>query len=634
MRSLVEDAFWHSPTALLLIDPNQNLIKAANFEALHLIGLELAELLQLKVSDIIDDALPDLVVFTQEALANGNAWSNFFYLNCFSPQTKNRVELSAKTVDVQQKQFLEFSFQDAEQLQVQRDRSDAHQHYRSGLTQWNRAAKVFQEFEQENRLILNAAGEGIYGVDGEGKTTFLNPAAEKLLGWAAEELIGKNIHETIHSKHSDGSHYHVKDCYIYRAFREGIVNSVDDEIFWTKNGKPIDVEYTSTPIKDSGHIVGAVVIFRDVTEKRLAKQQLIDAIEEVEQLKQRLEMENAYLQEEINSEFNHHQIVGKSIAIQHLLQKIELVAPTDATVLISGESGTGKELIARAIHELSNRGKRSLIRVNCAAVPADLFESEFFGHTKGAFTGATSDRPGRFELADGGTLFLDEVGEMPLSLQGKLLRVLQEQQFERVGESTTRNVDVRIIAATNRSLKSLVEQGKFREDLYFRLNVFPIESVPLRSRLDDIPLLAQHFLDRASRRANKVGLKISLAQLEKLKHYGWPGNIRELENVIERQVILAQGECVKFDDFKSSPDDSLNQPALIEALGTLTQSELKAQEKRNLVLALRKCNGKVFGKGGAAELLSIKPTTLSSRLKRYNINVSQFKNSPQAAESA
>ncbi len=355
----------------------------------------------------------------------------------------------------------------------------AEDHMRSGISTWQRVERVFQDIERENQLILRAAGEGIYGVNAEGKTTFVNPAAERMLGWTAEELVGKEIHPIVHHTHHDGRHYHNHDCPIYAAFRDGAVHQVDGEVFWRKDGSPAWVEYTSTPIRDRGVVVGAVVVFRDVSQRREADEKLHAALAEVDRLRERLELENAYLQEEIRIETNPRGIIGRSEAIQKTLRQVKLVAPTTAAVMITGESGTGKELIARAIHEASSRSDRPLIRVNCAAIPRELFESEFFGHVRGAFTGATRDRIGRFELADGGTLFLDEVGEIPLELQGKLLRVLQEGNFERVGQERTRAVDVRVIAATNRDLKQEVQRGRFREDLYFRLNVFPIETVPL-----------------------------------------------------------------------------------------------------------------------------------------------------------
>jgi len=276
----------------------------------------------------------------------------------------------------------------------------------------------------------------------------------------------------------------------------------------------------------------------------LAMQNML-AYEEIDQLKARLEEENLYLQDEIKTEHGYADIVGQSPALRSVLRQIELVAPTDASVLILGESGTGKELVAREIHKRSRRQNRPLIRVNCASIPRELYESEFFGHVKGAFTGALKDRAGRFEVADGGTLFLDEVGEIPLDLQSKLLRVLQEQQYERVGDEKTRQVDVRIIAATNRDLQKEVEAGRFRQDLYYRLNVFPIEVAPLRRRKEDIPLLASHLLEHAARKLNCAQPRLTKAHVIKLQSYDWPGNVRELQNVIERAVIIREVMCFR-----------------------------------------------------------------------------------------
>jgi len=337
----------------------------------------------------------------------------------------------------------------------------------------DRTDAAFDRIERENQPILRAAGEGIYGVNADGRTTFVNPAAERMLGWTAEELVGRDMHSLVHHSHPDGSHYADDTCPIYAAFRDGAIRHVENEKFFRKDGQSFWVEYTSTPIRDNGVLIGAVIVFRDVSQRRDADEKLRAAHEEVDRLRKRLELENAYLQEQIRIDGNHYGIIGRSAAIQKTLSQVALVAPTDATVLIAGESGTGKELVARAIHEDSRRANRPLIRVNCAAIPVDLFESEFFGHAKGAFVGALRDRIGRFELADGGTLFLDEIGEIPVPLQGKLLRVLQEGQFERVGEARTRRVDVRVIAATNRDLKALARRGSFREDLYFRSTSSP-----------------------------------------------------------------------------------------------------------------------------------------------------------------
>jgi transcriptional regulator with GAF, ATPase, and Fis domain len=266
-----------------------------------------------------------------------------------------------------------------------------------------------------------------------------------------------------------------------------------------------------------------------------------------------------------------------------------------------------------------------MIRVNCAAIPRDLFESEFFGHVKGAFTGAVNNRIGRFELADGGTIFLDEVGEIPLEQQGKLLRVLQEQQFERVGDGTTRHVDVRVIAATNQNLKKLVEEKKFREDLYFRLNVFPIESVPLRKRKEDIPSLTMHFIEKSGLKLNKPNMKVTVAQTNRLLDYEWPGNIRELENVIERKMIVSRGDHLTFDSFPLSRETVIIPNKNANNSNITTDSERKDQMKYDIITGLKITSGKIYGDNGAAQLLGIKPTTLASRIKKYGINLSDYK---------
>jgi PAS domain S-box-containing protein len=485
------------------------------------------------------------------------------------------------------------------------------------------AADTFDEILGSSRfgqLILSAAGEGIYGVNADGKTIFVNPAAERMLGWTSAELVGHDMHRIVHHTHQDGSPYPEQHCPIYAAFRDGAVHQVDNEVFWRRDGTSFCVDYTSTPIRDRGALLGAVIVFRDITQRREADEKLRAAHDEVERLRQKLELENAYLQEEIRIEGHHYGLIGRSAAIQNILRQIELVAPTDASVLIAGESGTGKELIARAIHAASARSDRPLIRVNGASVPRELFESEFFGHAQGAFPGALRDRVGRFELADGGTLFIDEVGEIPIELQGKLLRVLQEGQFERVGEEHTRLVDVRVIAATNRDLKQEVKRGRFRADLYFRLNVFPIEQLPLRERRDDIALLAAHFVGVESRKLKRADLRLTEGDVRRLTHYDWPGNVRELENVIERGAILARHGRLRID----LPD---GKPASVGAgaikaggpLPVLTDDARRERDRANIIAALAASGGKVFGQGGAAELLDVKPTTLASRIKALGI---------------
>ena len=614
----------YAPLAMLVVDPASDALVQVNAAGLALLGCEENATSLTRFSHFFGSAIALWVSFTDEVLTQGEAWSDDLSLLDLT-RKHHAVEVNARALEDGQRILL--MIQDRDQLETRRNRSEARRQHRLGHVGWERITQVFERIERQNRLILGAVGEGIYGLDAAGQTTFINPAAERILGWSAGDMVGHDAHQLFHHSHSDGSLFEVQQCSIHTSFSDGQVRRVDNEVFWHKNGEAIPVEYTSTPIFEMGRLVGAVVLFRDIRERQRAELRLREALNEVEQLKQRLELENQYLQEEIKAERNHHEIVGDSPAVLHLIRQIELVAPTDANVLVTGESGTGKELIARAIHASSRRSDRPLIRVNCAAIPRDLFESEFFGHVKGAFTGATNDRVGRFELADGGTLFLDEVGEIPLELQSKLLRVLQDQQFERVGDNLTRAVDVRVIAATNRDLREMVAAGGFREDLYFRLNVFPLHSVPLRERLGDIPLLAGHFLERACQAFNKPGVRLPLTQVEVLKRYPWPGNIRELENVIERQIIVSQDGRLRFDELlPAAAREQIETP--VEPLDDsepLRDEIVQQQLRLNTVAMLKRTGGKVSGEGGAAQLLGLKPTTLASRLRKWNIDPRNYK---------
>ena len=346
-----------------------------------------------------------------------------------------------------------------------------------------------------------------------------------------------------------------------------------------------------------------------VQERTKAAKTLQDALDEVERLKNRLQAENIYLQDEIKIVTNFENIITQSQSLKKVLRKVEQVAATDATVLILGESGTGKELIARAIHNISNRSERILVKVNCSALPTNLIESELFGHEKGAFTGAISQKIGRFELAHGGTLFLDEIGDLPLELQAKLLRVLQEGEFERVGSSKTIKVDVRIIAATNRELSQEIKSGQFREDLYFRLNVFPLQLPPLRERQEDIPLLVKYFIKKYSAKIGKSIDSLPAHAMETFMNYDWPGNVRELEHVIERTLITSQGKRLTLSDWLPHNGDHKSTPFL----------SLEENEKQHIIKALNLTNWRVSGDNGAAKLLDINPKTLESRMRRLHI---------------
>lgn len=393
--------------------------------------------------------------------------------------------------------------------------------------------------------------------------------------------------------------------------------------------------FTCHPLRSRGDVIGVLAVFtreplslERVTWLGLFAHQAATSIanarsyEEIERLKAKLEIENEYLRDEVNAAHGFGDVVGQSDGLRKVLDQVALVGPADSTVLISGESGTGKELVARALHERSRRKDRPLVRVNCGSIPRELFESEFFGHVKGAFTGAVRDRIGRFQLADGGTLFLDEVGEIPLDLQSKLLRVLQEGTFERVGDDRTRKVDVRLIAATNRDLFKEVAVGGFREDLFYRLSVFPIHVPPLRERADDIPLLAGHFLQQASRQFGGRQLRLEERHIETLQVYRWPGNVRELQNVVERAVIRAQSGPLQFDLASESGHET--QTASIDPSATsgriLNQQELKQFERNNVLAALEATNWKIYGPNGAAQLLEMSPTTLTSKVKALGLS--------------
>jgi transcriptional regulator with GAF, ATPase, and Fis domain len=347
----------------------------------------------------------------------------------------------------------------------------------------------------------------------------------------------------------------------------------------------------------------AAEISRQVTE---------DALVEIRKLKDKLEVERAYLQEEIKLEYNHENIVGQSNAINYVFFKVEQIAGTDTNVLILGETGTGKELVARAVHGLSLRKDRSLVKMNCAALPSNLIESELFGHEKGAFTGAHSRRLGRFEIASGATLFLDEIGELPLELQPKLLRVIENGEFERLGSSDTKKVNVRIIAATNRNLEEEVRKGRFREDLWYRLNIFPITMPPLRDRMEDIPLLVSFYIDKISKRLGKSIEMVPVSVMDALQNYHWPGNVRELENVLERAVISSSGPKLRLVDELKKPHKEFPR----------SSRTMEDVEREYITQVLEQVQWKVSGQNSASEILGLERSTLRARMRKLNIRKS------------
>ena len=455
--------------------------------------------------------------------------------------------------------------------------------------------QVFTESESFYRAALESLSEGVMILGADCRIIYANKLVYEITGYSPEELLGQTPSLLRADSERDDCAADKAPADEPRCF-EFEMKRKDGRLHW--------MYVKSTPYRnDGGEVLGRVVALSCIAKQK------------------NLEFQNEFLQDEFRASFGN--IIGHGPALQKVLAQIATVAPTEANVIILGESGTGKELVARAIHDLSARKDRPLVRVNCASIPKELFESEFFGHVRGAFTGAIKDRVGRFELADDGTLFLDEVGEIPPDLQSKLLRVLQEGQFERVGDERTRTVKVRLIAATNRDLLAEARAGRFRLDLYYRLSVFPIEVPSLRERLEDVGELAEHFIKQASRRLGVPRPRLTKIQAQELQGYDWPGNVRELQNVIERAVILAKGGKLQFElPHRANRDGPVDRPTLApgrDGEAELSLDELAVREREIVTAAVHRTNGKIYGTDGAAALLRIKPTTLVSKMKRLNI---------------
>jgi len=458
--------------------------------------------------------------------------------------------------------------------------------------------------------IVNSAMDAIITIDANQRVVLFNAAAEKMFRWSASEAIGQPLERLIPASLREVHSAHI------REFGETGVTSramagARAVSGLRSDGEEFPLEASISQVETAGQKL-FTVIMRDTTERKRAEKELRDALSEVQRLRDQLQQENIYLQEEIKLEHNFHEIVGQSDEIKYTLFKVEQVAPTDSSVLIMGETGTGKELVARAIHGSGPRKDRPLVKINCATLPTNLIENELFGHERGAFTGAHTRNPGRFEIANGATLFLDEVGELPLDLQAKLLRVLQDGEFERVGGSQTIKVDVRIIAATNRNLKAEIQEGHFREDLWYRLSVFPITVPPLRQRKSDLPLLINYFVDKFNRKLGKSVTSISPTALKELETYSWPGNVRELANVIERAVINSKGADFRLadrlvDETPSSPVTGDNPKSLIDV------------ERNHILQVLVSTGWKIEGNHGAARILGLNPSTLRTRMSKLRI---------------
>jgi len=473
-----------------------------------------------------------------------------------------------------------------------------------------RAERSLREREEKLARLVESAMDAIVEVDAELRVTQLNPAAEVMLGARATELLGASFIERMAQE---------SGAELRRCIGELDARDPGSRSLWLTRGlalcrtsrEPFSAEATLARTDQNGATYYTLIL-RDQSDRLEAERRI-----------QSLSAEAEYLREEIDAVVRADAILGQSPALQQVLADTALVAAAESTVLIQGETGTGKELFARAIHRASARKDKPLVKVNCAAVPASLMESEFFGHERGAFTGATQRRVGRFVLAHGGTLFLDEIGELPLDLQAKLLRVLQEGELEPVGSSKTIKVDVRIVAATNRDLAAEVRAGRFREDLYYRLSVFPLRLPPLRERPGDVERLAQAFVERIGRRLGRTFLPLSRECIRRLEAYAWPGNVRELENVIERAAVISRDARLNLD--RALPDIAAEPPTPAAASApagearVLRASEIEALERDNVQRALVAANGRVSGTGGAAELLGIPASTLASRMKALGL---------------
>ena len=464
-----------------------------------------------------------------------------------------------------------------------------------------RAEQALRKSEERLASVLASAMDAIVTIDAEQHITLFNPAAEKIFRCRASEVVGQPFDPFLSKRFGN----------LLKGYCLAVQPAtVRSQQLWAPegltarrhDGEEFPVEATLSPLELEGQRFYTVIL-RDVTDRWRSEETL-----------RQLQLEKVYLQEEIKTRLGPSHIVGESPAMHEVFAYAEQVAGTDSTVLLTGETGTGKSVIARAIHDLSDRRDRLFVPVNCAALPGELVESELFGHEKGAFTGATCQRKGRFEMADGGTLFLDEVGELSAGAQAKLLRVLQDQEFERVGGNQTLKVDVRLVAATNRELDKMVKEGTFRADLYYRLNVFPIRLPSLGERPTDIPLLARYFLDKFARKMGKSILDLSPRACERLQRYSWPGNIRELQNVIERATILARSPLLEIDNALELRLDDREAKSAPESLGSL-----EAMERAYILKVLERTRWAIEGEQGAAAILDLNPSTLRSRMQKLNI---------------
>jgi len=637
----VRNLFEHAQDALFLLDPDHEAILDVNPAACQLLGYVREELLTLPIPAICPDDMAQFRAFLRSILQAGSGRiATLSYVTRAGERVS--VEISASVVDVDDRLCViafvrEIERASGTEFSATHDRKRVKQGSGQIPADARESRQLYRMLlEINNAIISNLTRQALFHAIAEALRKVIPFDRAVLPIYDAEKdvlrtfaLEGRSLPGHAHevdteiSRHESGSGWafdHRRPLLKRDLATEGEF-AADDALLaggihsyvvvpLIVRGKGLGTLFLASS-QPNQYSPEEVVLLESVAKQVALAIENMLAYEEIDRLRAKLEEENRYLQEEIGTEYNLEEIIGQSGAMKQVFKAIGTVAPTDATVLILGETGTGKELVARALHNLSSRRGRALVKVNCAALPAGLIESELFGHEKGAFTGALTRRTGRFELANGGTLFLDEIGDLLPELQPKLLRVLQEGEFERVGGHQTIRVNVRVIAGTNRDLERAIHAGGFRPDLYYRLSVFPIRVPPLRERAEDIPLLARYFTQKCAARLGKRTPSVSPETIESLLAYAWPGNIRELENVIERAVILSQGAQLDLAGWRPTAAPGGSEQ------GIQTLEEL---ERKHILAVLEVTGGRVSGERGAAKLLGMKPTTLDARMKKLGIS--------------
>ncbi len=632
--------FDHSNDAIFVLDPEADEILHVNSKACSMLGYSREELLSMPITAIHPNEMPELLAFTRSVFKKGSGWTN--ELTCLT-KTGNTLpaEISASVIDISERTYMIALVRD---ITDRKRAEEALQRYSEDLERQvtERTAQLGRSEERQrvlleinNAIISNFDRRSLFHATAEALRTIVpfdvaviflyDPHADMFRLVALENpSLPKKILDVGAEVGREGSHV----GWVFDRSKPLIRRDLEVERQFAIEEKLAAAgvrSYLIVPLVARGRAIGTLNVgsrepdrysatdaefLREVAAQIALAIENMLAYEEIAGLKARLEEENIYLQEEIKTDYNFEEIIGGSRTLKKMLKAVESVATTDTTALLLGETGTGKELVARAIHHLSPRKHRTLIKVNCAALPAGLIESELFGHEKGAFTGALSRKIGRFELADGGTIFLDEIGDLPLDLQAKLLRVLQEGEFERVGASHTIKVNVRVIAATNRDREKALQEDRFRAYLYYRLNVFPIGIPSLRERKEDIPVLVQYFVMKYGTKLGKRIETIPQKTMDALRAYPWPGNIRELENVIERALVLSQGPQLELGEWLPKPGVSPTRARI---------PTLEELEREQIVKTLEMTGWRVSGEKGAAKLLGMKPTTLEARMKKLGI---------------